>query len=65
VAEREGIAAEHNRLQREFEELRRQHAALERSPVDTTEHSAHRVRLQEQIEKLKAHIRRLRSERGD
>jgi len=63
VGEREHIEAEHDRLRREVDALRAEHAALERKPVDTAEHRAHRQRLKQQIEKLQAHIGRLRGER--
>jgi hypothetical protein len=40
VRERENIEAEHDRLRREVDALRAEHATLERKPVDTAEHSA-------------------------
>ena len=63
MAAREDLDAEHARLRREVEALRLEHESLERKPVDTAEHEAHRQRLHEQIDKLNAHIERLRAER--
>jgi len=65
VAEREDIEAEHDRHRREVAALRAEHVALEQKPVDTAEHSAHRQRLKSQIQKLQAHIERLRAQRDD
>jgi hypothetical protein len=64
VGEREDIDAEHDQLRREVDALRKAHAALEQKPVDTKEHEAHRLLLKNQIAKLQAHTRRLRSERS-
>jgi len=63
VAEHEDIEAEHGRLRREVDALRAEHATLEHRPFDTAEHRSHRQRLKDQIEKLHAHLERLRSER--
>lgn len=65
VREREDIEVEHQRLRREVDALRAEHLALERKPVDSTEHRAHRARLKAQIEKLHAHAERLRSTRSE
>jgi hypothetical protein len=57
---RKTIKAEHARLLEETAALAQQHCCLEAHPRDIAGHVAHRANLRPQIERLHAHVLRLK-----
>jgi hypothetical protein len=61
---KQSLAAEHAELLDEQDRLTVEHRRLEQEPYDIVGHEAHRQALKEHIDRLRVHVRRLRTNRS-